>query len=71
MLSLINDLKETVNSKWSENQMSEYLRFLHDLQVYILSYICVKPPYTPTVYDFNVFEQAMFDYGEKINPVGF
>ena len=47
------------------------MRFLQDLQQYILSYICVKPPYTPTVVDFNIFEQAMFDYGEKVNPAGF
>ena len=70
-LSLINDLKETVDPKWNEEQMASYLRFLQDFQEYILSYICVLPPIIPTVFDLNVFEQAMLDYGDKINLTGF
>ena len=44
------------------------MRFLNDLQMYIQSYICVP---VPSVLDFNQFNQAMFDYGENNNPIGF
>lgn len=65
-LEHINVLRETQNKSWKKEELDAYLRFLHDLEAYINSYV-----FTGVVYDYNQFEKAMEMYGETQNKVGY
>ena len=63
MLNVIEDLKEIVNQKWTEEQQNAYLTFLNDLYNYLVGYVftlqipyyedffawidCIKTQYNP------------------------
>ena len=55
-----------MNSKWEREETEQYLLFLSALKNYIHEYV-----FTFQVGTLNDFEEAMFVYGEKENPVGF
>ena len=66
MLNVIEDLKEIVNQKWTEEQQNAYLTFLNDLYNYLVGYVfTLQIPYYE---DFL----AWIEYIKtQYNPVGF
>ena len=65
LIACIQELKKTVNKKWTKEQSNAYQTFLTDLENYINAYVM-----TWKVADYNVFEDAMNIYSTTTNPLG-
>ena len=75
MLYALKDLSETLNKKWSELQVQEYLRCINDIHSYIianfLTHQYVASPGSPPILYYEDFQNTMIQYGDLNNPIGY
>lgn len=67
LFQVLNDLRSTVNAKWTPEQTQAYQKCLTDIYEYVATFIWTM---NPQCWYYEHFSNAMIQYAD-VNPVGF